>query len=339
MGAEHYVIVGNGAAANRAATVLRQGDPEARITLISDEFFPFYYRHMLAGYLVGECEESDLVVHPADHYKENRIRLRLGQTVVKVDYEARTLFLKHMEKLHYTKLLLCVGSRPRIPEIHYAYRQHFAVMKTLAHARALRERLPNVRRVLITGGDLVSLRVARALMRRGKEVTFLIDGESFWPLELTSERRTELAEALSKVGIELMPDDDLAAVEPQASGGYLVTTRREAKLECDLIGAFFGLVPDVEFLLGSGLDVDRGVLVNDFLETNVPHVYAAGDCAQVYNPAIRNYWVSIGWPNAERLGEVAGRNILGATVHADEPPTNALTYEGIKVNTSWWRDL
>ena len=120
MAAEHYVIIGNGAAANGAADTLRRGDPEGRITLISDEFFPFYYRHMLRHYLVGDKEEEDLMVRPPSYYKENRIRLRLGQTVVKADLEDRTLYLKDMEKVHYTRLLLCVGSRPRIPEVHYA---------------------------------------------------------------------------------------------------------------------------------------------------------------------------------------------------------------------------
>jgi len=339
MASEHFVIIGNGAAANRAGDVLREGDADARITLISDEFFPFYYRHMLAGYVIGEYEEQQLAVRPASHYRENRIRLRLGQTVVKADLKGKILYLKHMEKVHYTRLLLCVGSKPRIPEIHYAYRQHFTVMKTLAHARHLRERLPDVNHVLIAGGDLVSLRVAKALQRRGKAVTFLVDEGSFWPLELTAERRTELGRVLSKAGIEVLIEDELRGVEPQAAGGYVVTTLKGGKIACDLIGAFFGLIPDVDFLLGSGLDIDRGILVDESLATNVPNVHAAGDCAQVYNPAIRNYWVSIGWPNAERLGEVAAHNILGETVRAGEPPESALSYEGIQVNTSWWKDL
>jgi len=339
MPGEHYVIIGNGTAGNRAADVLRAGDPEARITIVSDEFFPFYYRHLLADYVVGDKDENDLVVRPPSHYKQNRIRLRLGQTLVKVDLKTKTLYLKHMEKLHYTRLLLCVGSKPRIPEIHYAFRGHFTVMKTLAHARALRERLAQIHHALIAGGDLVSLRVAKALLRCGKTVSFLIDEGSFWPLELTPDRRVELAKALARVGIDVLPEDALRSVEPAPSGEYLVTTRKDRKLSCDLVGAFFGLVPDVDFLLGSGLDIDRGILVSDGLETNVPHVYAAGDCAQVYNPAIRNYWVSIGWPNAERLGEVAAKNILGETVRAGQPPASALSYEGIRVNTSWWKDL
>ena len=107
-------------------------------------------------------EEEDLMVRPPSYYKENRIRLRLGQTVVKADLEDRTLYLKHMEKVHYTRLLLCVGGQPRIPEVHYAYQDHFTVMKTLADARPLRARLSEIQRVLIVGGDLTSVRLTRS---------------------------------------------------------------------------------------------------------------------------------------------------------------------------------
>jgi len=75
------------------------------------------------------------------------------------------------------------------------------------------------------------------------------------------------------------------------------------------------------------------------LQTNIPGVFAAGDCAQVYNPEISNYWVSIGWPNAERLGEVAGHNMLGEEMAIDQPKVSVLNYEGIKVNTGWWKEF
>ena len=339
MAAEHYVIVGNGAAANKAADVLRAGDSDGRITLISDEFFPFYYRHMLRQYLVGDKEEEDLMVRPPSYYKEHRIRLRLGQTVVKADLEDRTLYLKHMEKVHYTRLLLCVGGRPRTPEVHYAYQDHFTMMKTLADARSLRQRLPEIQRVLIVGGDLTSVRVAASLLKKEKQVLFMIDGDSFWPLKLTTDRRAELTARLEESGATVIDDDAMAGVELNPEGGYDVHTHKGERIACDLIGAFFGLIPDVEFLVGSGLDIERGILVDEFLQTNIANVYAAGDCAQVYNPDIRNYWVSIGWANAERLGEVAARNMLGDTTEADQPPVNALTFEGVKVNTSWWRAL
>ena len=339
MGAEHYVIIGNGVAANRAADVLREGDPDGKVTLVSDEFVPFYYRHLLRDYVTGDLEESQLLVRPASYYPEHRIRLRLGQRVVKVDLDSRTLYLKHMEKLQYTRLLLCVGSKARIPEVHYQYRQHFTVLKTLTDARALRARFADLKHVLMVGGDLVSVRCAARFLKRGKRVTFLIDKDAFWPLECTPERRAELTAGLARRGAEVIDNDVMSGVEPLPGGGYEVRTRGGLRVPCDLVGAFFGLVPDVDFLMGSGLDVERGILVDEHLRTNVEDVYAAGDCAQVYNPDLRNWWVSIGWGNAERLGEVAARNLLGSTVRAGEPLQNALRFEGIIVNTSWWQDF
>lgn len=336
---EHYVIIGNGPAANRAADVLRQGDPAGRISIVSDEFFHFYYRHLLAEFVCGRKEESDLVVRPASHYRDNRIRLRLGQAVVKVDFAARTLYLQHMEKLRYTKLLLCVGGKPRVPEIFYNFRRCFTVLKTLADARGLRRQMPDLRHILIIGGDLVSVKLAEVFTSYGKTVTFLLDRDSFWPLELTDDLRQEFAASLGRKGITVIADDPLVAAEPHPAGGYLARTKKGARLTCDLIGAFFGLAPDVDFLLGSGLDIDRGILVNEYLQTSQPGVFAAGDCAQVYNSEIHNYWVSIGWPNAEHLGGLAAHNILGQTVRAGQAEENPLRFERISVTTSWWRQL
>ncbi len=339
MTAERYVIIGNGAAANAAADLLRREDPDSPITLISDEAFPFYYRHKLSDYLAGWVEEGDLTVRSPEHYRQTKLRLRLGQRVVKVALAERTLYLAHMEKVHYTKLLLCTGGTPRIPEPLQVHREHLTCLKTLADARVFRTKLAEVDRLLLVGGDMVSVRVAARLVEAGKEVHFLVDRDSFWPLELTDERYDELVKALDKRGVKLLEGDritDIVAGEPHC---LKVTTGHGASLDCGLIGAFFGYVPNVDFLLGSGLDIERGVLVDDHLQTSDPHVYAAGDCAQVYNPDIRNYWVSIGWPNAERLGRCAASNMLGAVQQVDEPPQKALSIEGIKVCTPWWRQF
>jgi NAD(P)H-nitrite reductase large subunit len=336
---EHFVIIGNGAAANKAAQILRNHDAEARITLITDEFALFYFRHMLPDFVTGKLDESNLFVHPASFYKDRNIRLRLGQKVLKIDLENKEIFLQHMEKVHYSHLLLCTGGKPRIPEIHYAYRRHFTVMKSLEDARSLKEKLPHIGTVLIVGGDLVSVRLASALVQAHKKVFFLIDKESFWPLETTPSILAEFSRALGKKGITIVADDRLTCIESISGGSYVVQTARGAEIGCDMVGAFFGLVPDVGFLMRSGLDLDRGILVNDYLETSISGVFAAGDCAQIYNPALRNYWVSIGWPNAERLGEIAARNMLGMMLPAGEPPKNALSVEGISVNTSWWKGM
>lgn len=339
MGAsEHYVVVGNGVAGNRAAEVLREGDPEARVTIVSDEATPFYFRHKLRDFVVGAADEDALLVRPLSWWSDRRIRLRLGQRVQRVDFASRTLYLAHMEKLHWTRLVICAGSRPRVPETLWQSRQHLTVLKTIEDARALRARFADVRHVLVAGGDLVSVRTAAAFLRAGRRVTFLVDRDAFWPLSPSAELRAELAAALRARGAEVVEDDEIALVEAVGEARE-VTLRSGRRVRCDVVGAFFGLVPDVDFLIGSGIDQERGILVDEHLRTSIEGVWAAGDCAQVYNPELRNWWVSVGWGNAERLGEVAARNVLGDAAKATGPAESALHCDGVVVATRWWVDL
>ena len=106
-----------------------------------------------------------------------------------------------------------------------------------------------------------------------------------------------------------------------------------------MIGAFFGLVPDVRFLTGAGLRIDRGILVDEYLNTGFEGVYATGDCAQIYHPAIQDYWVSIGHDNAVSLGRTAALNLLGGKVEAKVAKESIFEVQGIKVNTSWWAEF
>lgn len=337
MSKNHYVIIGNGATANAAALTLRQRDPLGRITLISDEFQLFYYRHRLPAFLIGEESEEQLTVHPSSFYKQNQIRLRLGQEVIRVDLDKKQLYLKHMEKVSYSHLLLALGGKPYIPDVHYAYRQLFSIFKTLEDARLLRSRLNEIRSVVIAGGDLVSMRLASSLRKIGRQVTMILSSDAFWPIELTDSIRSDCVRSLKSKGIEVIDDDRIFGIEQRDDVTYEVRTANDVRT-CNYIGAFFGWRPQVDFLLRSGLDIDRGILVDEHLRTNFEDVFAAGDCAQVYNPEIRNYWVSIGWPNAERLGKLAASNMIGDALQADESPQSVLELDGIRTRTSWWKD-
>ena len=113
----------------------------------------------------------------------------------------------------------------------------------------------------------------------------------------------------------------------------------EREIRVGLIGAFFGLVPDIGFLTRSGLAIDRGILVDETLGTGFDGIYATGDCAQIYHPKIRDYWVSIGHDNAVALGRTAALNLLGGHYETEVPPESIFDARGIKVNTSWWMEF
>ncbi|MBN1551366.1 NAD(P)/FAD-dependent oxidoreductase [bacterium] len=336
---KHFVIIGNGAAGNRAADVLREGDSHAKITIISDEFFHFYYRHRLKDFIVGNIDETSLTVRSSEYYHDKHIRLRLGQQVIKIDLNSQLLYLKHMELVRYTHLLLCTGGKPRMPEIHYRYREHFTSMITLDDAKHMKQQLPAVKRMIVVGGDLISVQITKRLLNAGIEVVFLVDRDAFWPLTFSDVIEKDFNRALRRAGAKIISDDAIVNIEKLGHMAYQVRTRSGENLECNLVGGFFGLVPQVDFLVGSGLDIDRGILVDEHLKTHFDNVYAAGDCAQVYNPQLSNYWVSIGWGNAVKLGEIAAHNMLGSPDTAIRPPINVLDYEGIEVKTEWWQEV
>lgn len=338
MGQEHCVIIGNGPAGSSAAMTLRNFVPDERITVIGDESVPEYRCDLLPDYIAGTLREEDLFCTPVELYREAGVKLRLGQRVIRVDLHQRSLLLDHNEVVEFTGLIVASGSKPSIPEPLGVFSDQILTLKTLYHARLWIEKLSHVDSVFVAGGDLTSLCLTRALLSLGKRVLFMLCPDSFWPVPFSSEVRDSAAAMLSEKGVEVLDCSKIEKLTRLSEHSVEVTTN-SGILTVGVVGAFFGLVPNVAFLAGSGLDVDRGVLVDEYLKTRFDHVYAAGDCAQVYHPDLGAYWVSIGCENAREQGRIAAMNLLGGALSVKVPRERIFDVAGIKVNTSWWMEL
>ena len=332
---DHYVIIGNGPAGNHAADTLRANDGEARITILSQESVLYYYKHKLTEYIKGKTGEKELTVRPSHVYKDKRIRLRLGQEVERIDPLENRLYLKHMEVMSYTKLIIASGASPRILPSVSNFGKYLALLSSYTDVL---NQLPEIRknkRFLVLGGDLISFKFIRMLKDMGKEVDCLLYADAFWPFNLTPEMADAASESLRKSGVRVLSEDGLKTVK-QTDQGLDVMTEKGHGAIYDSIYAFLGMMPNISFVLGSGIDTDRGILVDDHLKTNFDNVYAAGDCAQIYNTDIKSYWLSVGWKNASVQGEVAAMNFLGAGHVINPSPKKILNVEGFTVDTSWW---
>jgi NAD(P)H-nitrite reductase large subunit len=338
MAGEHYILIGNGPAANQAAIILREKAPDARVTMIGRERVPHYKPHLLPHFIAGKISEDELFVNPLNYYKDQGITLRLGQNVVGVDLTERKVILEHKEALPYDGLIIATGGRPRIPEPLERFAEFMLTLKTLEDARTWIDRLAQVDSVLLIGGDLTSLSLTKALLALGKKVSFILCEDSFWPLRFSDELQAEVSKRLAARGVRVLGCPTIRRIERTAATALAVETDQE-KLSVGLIGAFYGLVPDVGFLARSGLDMERGLLVNEYLETRFDGVYAAGDCAQVFHPELRDYWVSIGFGNAGHLGRIAALNLVGSRVRADVSPQSIFRLGDINVNVSWWMEF
>jgi NAD(P)H-nitrite reductase large subunit len=338
MAEEHFVVVGNGPAGYEAATTLKEKAPNAYVSVISKNRVSCYRPHLLPDFITGTIPEESLYVCPTWTYKEKGVKLRTGQRVAGINLREKGLILDHKEIVGFTGLIIAVGGKPRIPETLLVFRDLMLTLKTLEDAKVWIDKVSQVESVLIMGGDLTSFAVTKALLKLNKRVTFLLDEEAFWPLRCDRTMLEEAAHRLSRGGANVLLDRRLKSMARLSPRSYEVQLNGD-RITVGLIGAFFGLVPDIRFLAGSGLRMDRGVLVDEYLNTGHEGVYATGDCAQIYHPELRDYWVSIGYDNAVNLGKTAAVNLLGGKVKAHAAEKSIFEVQGIKVNTSWWMEF
>jgi nitrite reductase (NADH) large subunit len=333
---QHYVIIGDGTAGNVAADALRQGDSEARITVISAEPTHYVYRHRLAESLTGKEGFDSLVVHPPKWYEQRRIQLRLAQPVVQVRPKDKSILLAHRERISYDKLLICSGERHRLPEYLSHFEKFINKFSSGKDAIMLKARMDRIEHVTLLGGDTVGLQLISALLPAGKKVTLVMDEYRFWPFEFDDQTRDRMAQSLALKGVEVLKDDFVTDVQKQ-NGGLLVKTRAGARIATDEAILCSGMVPCLEFLADSGIDVQEGVLVNDHLETNADQVWAAGGCAQIYHREINDYRCSTGYVNAMIMGELAARNMLGAAANAPLCEPGKVRIAGEEFTTYGWK--
>jgi NADPH-dependent 2,4-dienoyl-CoA reductase/sulfur reductase-like enzyme len=311
MDKKHFIIIGNGPAGNKPMS--------------------------LPDLIAGKIDREDLFSASADLYEEKRVKLRLNQRVVDLDLKKRQLLLDHKEVITFTGLIIAVGGKPRIPEPVAEFKNLMLTLKTVSDAELWIKRLSSIDSVLIIGGDLTSFSIAKMLFGLNKKIFFILTKEAFWPLRRVEEAFKTVSENLFSRGVKVVSGRVKTIIRHSETDFEVITD--EGKTRTGLVGAFFGLVPDVNFLVGSGLRIDRGILVDEFLNTGFEGVYAAGDCAQVYHPGLKDYWVSIGFDNAEKMGRIAALNLLGGTEKAQAEPSDIFSDRGVLANTSWWMEL
>ena len=335
---DHYVILGNGPAGNHAAAKLREKDGDATVTILSDEAVPFYYKPKLTRYILDEIDVSELLVKQLSDYADQGIRVRLGQPVERIDPGANTVHLAQGETVQYTKLIIATGARQRILSSMAPYASCLQFVSSYDQAVACKEDIRRAESVLIFGGDLVGFKFVRLLTRMNKQVSLLIYPGAFWPFSLDDEMESVIEASLAGLNVDLIKKDGIENIIP-AEKGYRVITRSGLEKRVDIVFSFNGLEPNVEFALDSGLDIDRGILVNEYMQTSHPDVYACGSCAQIFNPGIRAHTTSIGWANAVTQGELAALNLLGEHREVQWAGRKYFDLEGVKIKTTWWEDI
>ena len=273
------VVVGNGMAGVGCIEQILKHSPKFEITVFGEETHVNYNRILLSAVLAGEKTADEIVLNPLDWYEKNRIRLRLGVRITAIDPGARTITSDDGSITSFDKLLLATGSVPLIPPIEGTKKEGVYVFRSLDDTRALLDRARNGSRAVVIGGGLLGLEAARGLQLRGCEVTVVHLMNTLMERQLDFIGGSYLKAKMECLGVKVLLESNASAIlgSKKAKG---VAFRDGSSILADFVVIAAGIRPNAELARGAGLRVNRGIVVNEFMETSHPDVFAVGECIE-----------------------------------------------------------
>lgn len=326
-----YVIVGSGVAAIGAAEAIRAADSNAEITLVSDDRYGFYSRPGLAYYLTGELPAEQLFPYTKEDWKRLRLRFLHGRAVRLLPQEHH-LELEGGQFLKYDRLLLATGARAIRLNLTGADLQGVMYLDTFEDAQRLIAHARRARRAVVIGGGITALEIVEGLAAHKTEVHYLLRGDRYWPAVLDESESRLVERRLREHGVHLHYQTELAEILGRRNQVSGVRTTRGQVIPCELVAVAIGTRARLELAQSAGLAIERGILVDEYLQTSAADIFAAGDCAQVFDPLTGKAIMETLWNPARAQGHTAGLNMAGVpTRYQHAPSLNVTRLAGLTV--------
>jgi 3-phenylpropionate/trans-cinnamate dioxygenase ferredoxin reductase component len=313
-----YVIVGGSLAGATAAVTLREEGADGSVTLIGAEREPPYERPPLSkAYLRGEAPFDKSLVRPAAFYAAHGIETMFGVRAARIDPSARFVELEDRRRVPFDALLVATGGRNRRFSIPGSDLEGIYGLRTVEDADRIKAEMGQGRRVVVVGMGFIGSEVAASLRQKGLDVIAIEPAKTPLFRVLGEAVGQRIADLHRTHGVRAIFEDTVAAFEGRQRVARVIT-KSGLRLECDFVVAGIGIEPVVDILEGSGIQVDNGVVVDQYCQTNVPGIYAAGDVANHYHPVFERQIRVEHWQNAIKQGAAAARNMLGRATPYDE---------------------
>jgi NAD(P)H-nitrite reductase large subunit len=322
----HHAIIGSGIAGLSAAEAIRERQPEAVISLISEEPHDPYSRPGLAYLLRGDVPEGQLRIRPPEALKALALQ-RVNDLVERVDCVQQEVYLEGGAQLKYDRLLLATGALAVPPPFGGADLAGAVKLDSLDDTLSILRQARWGRKAVVVGGGITALELAEGLAARGMDVHYFLRGERYWADVLDEAESHIVMSRLEHEGVKLRTNTQVKRVIDRGGRVAGVETQAGEVVPCEMLAYAIGVRPRVDLAKAAGLKVEKGIVVDEFLRASIPRVYAAGDCAQVGNQPL-----DVLWPTALSQGRVAGANMAGErTSYTKDIACNVTMLTGLKV--------
>jgi NADPH-dependent 2,4-dienoyl-CoA reductase/sulfur reductase-like enzyme len=312
MNESRFVILGGGMVAGYAAKQLvEMGLKPGELTILSaDTSIPYERPPLSKGFLAGEEAEEAIRINPEDLYRKQGIDVKLGCVVSAVDPQHKRLTLKSVGEFGFNKLIIATGARPRTLEIPDAKLRNLHYLRSLDDSKAIQRSAENVKHAVVIGGGFIGMEVAAVLSQKGIEVTMILSDDRIWKRLFSLQMSSFFEGYYASRGVRFAKN---ATVE-ELRGNETVSSVLLADgqpIACDMVVAGIGVLPATEMLANSGVDIGDGVMVNEYLETSRPDIFAAGDVANYQDVLFGKRRRVEHWDNAVSQGQYCARALMG----------------------------
>ncbi len=324
-----YAIIGSGVAGIAAIEAIRSVDSAGEVIMIGDDPHGFYSRPGLAYYLTGELNDKVLYPRTPEDYRRLNFRVVRDQ-VLEIRRDTHSLQLHNKTSIHYDKLLIAVGAQALPLEVPGANLEGVLKLDHMEDAKHILKLARRGKTAVVLGGGITALELVEGLHSRGMKIHYLLRGDRYWSNVLDEHESGIVEHRLLEEGVILHHHAEVIEVMGTNGKVHGVRLLNGKTLKCDLVTYAIGIRPRVDLAKQAGLVIDRGILVNEYLQTNDSEIYAAGDVAQVYDPATGRSILDSLWGPARQQGYVAGLNIAGRrTQYIKSMPFNVTRLAGL----------
>jgi NADPH-dependent 2,4-dienoyl-CoA reductase/sulfur reductase-like enzyme len=306
-----HLILGGGAAGIAAAKAVRKARPEDEILVVTEEKAAPYLRPLLPDFVLGDASSDNMLDPQAKDLQEKKIRISHGKQAVRLEPGVRKVTFADGTHETYDRLLIATGGKPGIPPILEKGSPLIQVFDSWKDSIAIKELAALPGPAVVYGPGYLAIEGCRALRKAKKEVVWIQPNKPRTGYPIAGELEASILDEVRNRGARINDGDEIIDVVEKGTEALQVLTKNGEAITCSLLLVATERVPSVGFLAGSGLAIGTGIQVDDYLQTTIPDVYAAGDCAEFKDKKSGESRINFGWRSAVKQGQLAGENMAG----------------------------